>query len=185
MSFQPSGMRPSLMAFFSSIEFGQSPWRARPVCNVWPAPSARVFAFLPLPVRYNVSGQRKIPSQDGDPRASVLIMLSADFRPSKPSGFQAAVRLSGHLASTTRKQRWSIAGFTLAGEVLRQPIPQFIAKTSHGSRLVRMPNVSRRRRTAHATRANLLARAATTTFLCARVSRLLAQVPSGVSLCAR
>ncbi len=88
--------------------------------NVWPAPSARVLAFLPFSVCCNVSGFRTSPEPRWRSARSGPHNQSDQLGHFVPSGFQIAVRLLGHLAFTSRKHHLSVA------ELFDGPILQFV-----------------------------------------------------------
>jgi hypothetical protein len=69
---------------------------ARPVCKLFPRSD---LASL----RQRIRRERQALRQDGDPRVLVLIKLSASQRHFSHQGSSTPVRLSGHLASTTRR----------------------------------------------------------------------------------
>ena len=137
--------------------------------NVWPAPSARVFGWWLRSVCVNVSGLGVWPrprwrsAQPGPHNHSGL------GRPFDFPGSRAAVRLSGHLPFTTRRQS------RLSGPEVRQPTHSHTAAAADASK--ERPHL----RTAQTIRASLAASATTTTFLCARFDSALAHRPSGVS----
>jgi hypothetical protein len=139
--------------------------------NVWPAPSARGFRELIWPVCVNVSGLgAACPGQDGDPRDLVLIRHAALMRHFLYQVSRTLVDCQAISLFTTSRHQWPCS--TPAA------VSADLCYVAAGT--VAAPNSSPRRKTAHAIRASLLARATTATFLCARFISARSQCPRGV-----
>ena len=137
---------------------------ARPVCkrflSTWSDQSAST---------YPVSGSN--PGQDGDPRVPVPHKGAGIECHFTPQACRNAGRLSGHLASTTRRPSYGLRRRVIVAGRSPRPMPP---RSLPASKPVSL------RSTAQAIRASLLASATTTVLTWARASRPRNQAPSGV-----